>query len=430
MTTHGSAYMPEVLDGVPRAVERGDRRIDVVDQARQSDVAPRDGALRRPFRANRPGERWNGLQPLDVGQDAQDEEVIQQHRPGHEHRESGDGGAPQEERERDRAGQDQEHGDRVRGGDPVVAGREIDEDEHTSGGKAGGDAGQTDPHRPIVEAEACADQRVGDERGGGRHDREDVEILLARREGEPDDDHADPDPQQPAEAARRIGRLAAREPGGDDHRREQRRPGQQEVGEEHAGEEPRRPPAGHRAREAADVLADEELGDVLPAVRVGEADGDHHGAAIARTISAPGTIISRRRSPRRRSTASHARATAPGSSTRHRPFRQHAEADRHVHQQQVAPSPRLVAHRQHEARERQRHERRDVDVDENAAREEDDPRRGGDEERGNHTGRRRSQRPSDQERREDDRHRADRDAPRVRRRPTRRTAWYRPATIQ
>ena len=60
---------------------------------------------------------------------------------------------------------------------------------------------------------------------------------------------------------------------------------------------------------------------------------------------------------------------------RDRSFRQDAQPDAYVHQNQQQPAPGGIALRQSEEQQRQRHEHRDVDVDEDAAREHQQPRR-------------------------------------------------------
>ena len=122
----------------------------------------------------------------------------------------------------------------------------------------------------------------------------------------------------------------------------------------------------------------------------------YHGTTIARTTSAPGTSINRFNLRVAARSSSQIRQTSAGSTTAMGPFRERAEADRDVHQQQQVAPPLGMPLGEHEERERERHEQRDVDVDEDAPREKDDARRGGDDERGQHAGRgRRSARPDD-----------------------------------
>ena len=58
---------------------------------------------------------------------------------------------------------------------------------------------------------------------------------------------------------------------------------------------------------------------------------------------------------------------------RHRTFRQHAQADRYVHQREKQPAPLRVAFAEREKHQRQRHEGGDPDVDEDPPRKHHEP---------------------------------------------------------
>jgi hypothetical protein len=138
-----------------------------------------------------------------------------------------------------------------------------------------------------------------------------------------------------------------------DHGGEERRPGQEEVAEQDAEEEPGRAAAGHRAGEAADVLADEERGHVRPAVRIGEADRDPPRRGDGQHDQRP------RDDHEAPDLGEPALDGEPGEHDgarqqhRHRALRQHTEPDHDVHQREIPSTARVVAHREHEARERE-----------------------------------------------------------------------------